>query len=110
MLTLIGGIIGIGVSYLLSHLIGALPLLGEGFEDTSGRRDIHLDISFATVMISSAHPGDGGSHQRPGAGLSRFALQSRGSAALRIVVSYQFSVFSSQLGRNDQCSPLSSAE
>jgi len=29
-------------------------LLGEGFEDTSGRRDIHLDISFSTVMLSTA--------------------------------------------------------
>ncbi|MHB8655092.1 MAG: ABC transporter permease [Terriglobia bacterium] len=52
-LTLIGGIIGIGLSYLLSHLIGTLPLLGEGFKDTSGRRDIHLNISFATVMLST---------------------------------------------------------
>jgi putative ABC transport system permease protein len=52
-LTLIGGILGIGLSYLLSYLIGTVPLLGEGFEDTSGRRDIHLTISFATVMIST---------------------------------------------------------
>ena len=52
-LTLIAGIIGIGLSYVLSHLIGTLPLMGEGFEDTSGRRDIHLDISFATVMLST---------------------------------------------------------
>jgi putative ABC transport system permease protein len=52
-LTLIGGIIGIAFSYVLSYLIGTLPLMGEGFEDTSGRRDIHLDISFATVMVSA---------------------------------------------------------
>jgi len=52
-LTLIGGIIGIALSFLLSHLIGALPLLGEGFEDTSGRRDIHLNISLATVTLSA---------------------------------------------------------
>jgi len=52
-LTLIGGIIGIAFSYALSYLIGTLPLMGEGFEDTSGRRDIHLDISFATVMVSA---------------------------------------------------------
>jgi putative ABC transport system permease protein len=52
-LTLIGGILGIGLSYVISHVIGTLPLMGEGFEDTSGRRDIHLDISFATVMLSS---------------------------------------------------------
>jgi len=52
-LTLIGGIIGIALSYLLSYLIGTIPLMGEGFEDTSGKRDIHLIISSSTVLISS---------------------------------------------------------
>jgi putative ABC transport system permease protein len=52
-LTLIGGIVGIAFAFILSHLIGTLPLLGEGFEDTSGRRDIHLDISLATVTLSA---------------------------------------------------------
>ncbi len=53
-LTLLGGLIGIAVSYALSTLIGTLPLMGEGFEDTSGRRDIHLNISLATVGLSTA--------------------------------------------------------
>ncbi len=52
-LTLIGGVIGIGLSYVLSHLIGTLPLMGEGFEDTSGKRDIHLVISFSAVLLST---------------------------------------------------------
>lgn len=52
-MTLLGGAIGIGLSYVLSHLIGTLPLLGEGFKDTSGRRDIHLTISLTTVMLST---------------------------------------------------------
>src|SRR5437773_2181937 len=52
-LTLIGGAIGIGLSYVLSVAIGTLPLMGPGFEDTSGKRDIHLDISVTTVLLST---------------------------------------------------------
>ena len=52
-LTLIGGAIGIGLSYVLSVAIGTLPLMGPGFEDTSGKRDIHLDISLTTVLLST---------------------------------------------------------
>ena len=73
-LTLIGGIIGIAFSYVLSHLIGTLPLMGEGFEDTSGSRDIHLDISMATVMVSAGILLLVGYHQRTGAGLARFSI------------------------------------
>src|SRR5947207_1779321 len=53
-LTLIGGAVGIGLSYVLSVAIGTLPLMGPGFEDTSGKRDIHLDISVTTVLLSTA--------------------------------------------------------
>src|SRR5437660_7726675 len=42
-LTLIGGAIGIGLSCVLRVAIRTLPLMGPGFEDTSGKRDIHLD-------------------------------------------------------------------
>ncbi len=52
-LTLMGGVIGIALSYLLSAAIGTLPLLGPGFEDTSGKRDIHLTISLTTVALST---------------------------------------------------------
>ncbi len=52
-LTLMGGALGIALSYLLSAAIGTLPLMGPGFEDTSGKRDIHLMISLSTVGLST---------------------------------------------------------
>jgi len=52
-LTLIGGAIGIALSYALSALVGTLPLLGPLYEDTSGRGDIHLAISLGTVLLST---------------------------------------------------------
>jgi putative ABC transport system permease protein len=52
-LTLVGGVIGIALSYALSAAIGTIPLMGPGFEDTSGKRDIHLAISFGTVALST---------------------------------------------------------
>ena len=53
-LTLMGGTIGIALSYALSALVGTLPLLGPLYEDTSGRGDIHLAISLSTVLLSTA--------------------------------------------------------
>jgi len=52
--TLMGGVIGIALAYILSAAIGTLPLLGPGFEDFSGRRDIHLYISPSTAILSTA--------------------------------------------------------
>ena len=52
-LTAIGGLIGIVLSYGLIHAIGALPLLGEIFEDTSGRGDVHLQLSMRTLILST---------------------------------------------------------
>jgi putative ABC transport system permease protein len=52
-LTLAGGLIGIGVAYLLALSVGTLPLLGSLFEDDSGRGDLHLRIDLATVGIST---------------------------------------------------------
>lgn len=52
-LTLLGGAIGIVLAYGISLLIGTLPLLGPAFEDDSGKRDIHLQISLATVALST---------------------------------------------------------
>ena len=54
MLMLLGGVIGIGLSYLLSAVLPTLPLLGPLFEDTSGVGDIHLRISAMAVMGSTA--------------------------------------------------------
>jgi putative ABC transport system permease protein len=52
-LTLLGGIIGMAVAYVLSVLIGTLPFYGPLYEDTSGKGDIHLAISMSTVLLSS---------------------------------------------------------
>ncbi len=53
-LTMLGGIIGIGVAYALSAIIGTLPFFGPLYEDTSGKGDIHLAISATTVLLSTA--------------------------------------------------------
>src|SRR5215831_3568632 len=50
---LLGGAIGIVVSYLVAAAVGTLPLMGPLFEDDSGRADIHLKISMFTVMVST---------------------------------------------------------
>lgn len=52
-LTLLGGIIGIGVAYALSAIIGTLPFYGPLYEDTSGKGDIRLTISMSTLVLSS---------------------------------------------------------
>jgi putative ABC transport system permease protein len=53
LIMLLGGIIGILISYGLAAAVGKLPLLGPLFEDESGRGDIHLQISLLTVVLSS---------------------------------------------------------
>jgi putative ABC transport system permease protein len=53
-LTLIGGALGILLSYGLSAAVGTLPLLGPMYEDTTGKGDIHLFISPATLALSTA--------------------------------------------------------
>ncbi len=53
-LTVIGGLIGLAVAYVLSAAVGALPLYGPLYEDASGKGDIHLTISLGTVAISAA--------------------------------------------------------
>jgi len=52
-LTLAGGIVGIGVAYLLSAAIGTLPLYGAFDEELVGRGDIHLYISSSTLLVST---------------------------------------------------------
>jgi putative ABC transport system permease protein len=52
-LTLAGGIIGIGVAYLLSAAIGTLPLYGAFDESMAGKGDIHLYISLSTLAVST---------------------------------------------------------
>lgn len=52
-LALAGGIIGIGISYVIALCVGTIPLLGGLYEDTSGKADIHLAISGQTVLLST---------------------------------------------------------
>ncbi len=53
LLTLLGGALGLVLSYGIAEVIGTIPLLGPAFEDTSGKRDIHMQISLATVALST---------------------------------------------------------
>jgi len=53
MMMMLGGVIGILLSYALSIALPAMPLLGPLFKDTSGKGDIHLRVS-AMAMLGSA--------------------------------------------------------
>jgi len=53
-LTGLGGLLGFLLAAVLTRGIGRLPLLGPLFEDTSGRSDIHLAISFGALAVAAA--------------------------------------------------------
>jgi len=53
LLTLASGAVGMVIAQGLAAIIGTLPLLGPLFEDESGRMDLHLHISWATVGLST---------------------------------------------------------
>ena len=53
MIMLLGGAMGVLVSYVIAAAVGTVPLMGPLFEDTSGKADIHLQISFMTVTLST---------------------------------------------------------
>jgi putative ABC transport system permease protein len=50
---LLGGAIGIVLSYLIAAVTPKLPMLGPLFEDTSGNGDIQLAITPLTVLLST---------------------------------------------------------
>jgi len=52
-LTMIGGAIGILVSWALVAAVGSLPLLGPMWDDDSGIGDLHLKMSMVTVLVST---------------------------------------------------------
>jgi putative ABC transport system permease protein len=54
MIMLLGGAIGIILSYVIAAAVGTLPMMGPLFEDTSGKGDIHLQISLFTIVTSTA--------------------------------------------------------
>ncbi len=53
LIMLLGGTIGVGLSYLIAWAVGTLPMMGPLFEDDSGQGDIHLRISLMTVFLST---------------------------------------------------------
>jgi putative ABC transport system permease protein len=53
LIMLLGGVIGVLISYAVAAAVGTLPMMGPLFEDDSGHGDIHLRISIMTVMIST---------------------------------------------------------
>jgi putative ABC transport system permease protein len=53
MIMLLGGAIGIILSYVIAYAVGTLPMMGPLFEDDSGKGDIHLRISMMTVALST---------------------------------------------------------
>jgi putative ABC transport system permease protein len=53
LIVLLGGAIGVVLSYAIAAAVGTLPLMGPLFEDDSGKGDIQLQISLMTVVIST---------------------------------------------------------
>ncbi|HKV06400.1 MAG TPA: ABC transporter permease [Candidatus Acidoferrales bacterium] len=51
-MTLTGGAIGVLISVGIGALIGTIPFLGPAYEDTSGRVDIHMHISWEILVAS----------------------------------------------------------
>ena len=54
LIMILGGAIGVVLSYFIAWAVGTLPMMGPLFEDESGQGDIHLRISMMTVVLSSA--------------------------------------------------------
>jgi putative ABC transport system permease protein len=52
LVVLIGGVIGIGLGYVATMIIGSMPFLGPAFEDTTGTGDIQLKVSLGAVAVS----------------------------------------------------------
>jgi putative ABC transport system permease protein len=53
-MTLAAGVIGMLLSAAITSAIGTLPFLGPAYEDDSGKVDIHLTLSFITMLLSTA--------------------------------------------------------
>ena len=53
LIMLLGGALGVLLSYGIAAAVGTLPLMGALFEDDSGKADIHLKISAVTLVIST---------------------------------------------------------
>ena len=45
--------VGVLISVLLGTFIGTLPFLGPAYEDTSGKVDIHMQVSWEILAAST---------------------------------------------------------
>ena len=52
-MTLAAGAVGMLLSAAITSSVGTLPFLGPAYEDTSGKVDIHLTLSVATMLLST---------------------------------------------------------
>jgi len=53
LIMILGGAVGVLLSYVVAWAVGTLPMMGPLFEDDSGQGDIHLRISMMTVVLST---------------------------------------------------------
>jgi putative ABC transport system permease protein len=53
-MTFAAGVIGMLLSAAIASMVGTLPFLGPAYEDDTGKVDIHLTLSFITMMLSTA--------------------------------------------------------
>ena len=53
LITLVGGIVGMLISFAIAAVAPTLPLLGPMFKDTTGKGDIQLSISLGTLLLST---------------------------------------------------------
>ena len=51
-MTLAGGAIGVLISVGIGAAIGTLPFLGPAYEDTTGKVDIHMHVSWEILLAS----------------------------------------------------------
>ena len=84
LIMLLGGAAGVLLSYAIAAAVGTLPLMGPLFEDDSGKADIHLRISMATVMLSTLVLLAVGVVSGHGAGAARLEAGPGGGAAVRV--------------------------
>jgi putative ABC transport system permease protein len=52
-ITLLGGLVGMALSFGIAAAISTLPFLGPAYEDASGKVDIHMQVSWLNLAISS---------------------------------------------------------
>lgn len=52
-ITVVGGLIGLALSYSIATAVGTLPMLSGLFEDDSGKGDLQLLISLQSALVSA---------------------------------------------------------